>query len=122
MEIIALPAALPGGLDLPALNRRLRAGDVTLDWSAVAADADLAALQALLQGLDLSDTVLNGDTLSEALAPRVIAVLSAATQPLSTGEPSADPPLAQSEPELWQPPEDASPPVQPLPEPVAEVV
>ncbi len=32
---VTLPSALPGEIDLDALNRRLRAGEAQLDWSQV---------------------------------------------------------------------------------------
>ena len=53
-KTIKLPPNLGDGLDLRAINERLRSGEVCLDWSAVEAvqEADLGIL---LSNLDLSD-------------------------------------------------------------------
>src|SRR5688500_12340452 len=51
---IKLPSNLRDGMDLANLNRRLRSGDASLDWSAVET-VEEKDLDALLGGLDLSD-------------------------------------------------------------------
>ncbi len=76
--ILHLPSALPGELDLQDTNRRLRAGEVQLDWSAVE-HAPASALAVLLAGLDLVEQgdLLGISTVSEALASSLLQVLTA---------------------------------------------
>ena len=52
MDIVILPPVLPGELDLQVINRRLRSGEVTLDWSQVK-EAPESYLAVLLAGLDM---------------------------------------------------------------------
>lgn len=52
MNTIILPSLLPGELDLSEVNNRLRACEVTLDWSQVQ-EASPEQLAILLDGLDL---------------------------------------------------------------------
>jgi hypothetical protein len=72
VETILLPSALPGKLNLEAINRQLQAGEVTLDWSNVQAATD-AQLHTLLAGLDLVDQseVLGLATVPDALAEAI---------------------------------------------------
>ncbi|MGH2493411.1 MAG: hypothetical protein ACRDIV_01785, partial [Ktedonobacteraceae bacterium] len=69
MEVVLLPSILPGTLNLPTLNRRLQAGEVTLDWSNVQAATE-AQLHTLLAGLDLVD---GSDALGLATVPDALA-------------------------------------------------
>lgn len=107
MHIIRLPKDLPGGLDLVALNQRLRTGDVGLDWSEVEPDVQPAVLLTLLAGLNLTEHLdqLGAETVTDALAPELMALLAAA--PLDMPEEQAAPTIAASAPTpgLWIPAE-----------------
>jgi|GEM_PF-4588044 len=61
MEILPLPAILPGPLDLAALNQRLRDRQVQLDWSRVISAPD-TALQTLLANINPQDPGLGLET------------------------------------------------------------
>lgn len=61
MEIVPLPALLPGTLDLAALNQRLRDRQAQLDWSRVISAPD-TALQTLLTNIDPQDPLLGLET------------------------------------------------------------
>lgn len=78
MNIIQLPAILPGNLDLAAINQQLLTGDVQLDWSAVVSAPDLE-LAFLLAGIDIcihADMLDAEDsTMSENIAERVSSFL-----------------------------------------------
>lgn len=65
VNIIHLPPVLPGELDIHELNRRLRAGEVSLDWSEVE-EASAKTIASLLAGLDL---VEHGELLGIATVP-----------------------------------------------------
>ena len=65
MNVINLPPVLPGELELEAINRSLRSGEATLDWSQVE-DASLEHLAVLLAGMDL---VEHGEILGIEMAP-----------------------------------------------------
>ena len=81
-DVVRLPAKLSELPPLEALNARLRASAVKLDWSDVASATD-GALAVLLGGLEL-DThadALGIDTVPEALQDRVAAALSSGAAP-----------------------------------------
>jgi len=67
-----LPRVLRPSIDLYELNRRVRDGEVALDWSAVQV-VDTDALEALLEGVDLTQdaSALGLETLSTTLKERV---------------------------------------------------
>ena len=69
METIHLPARLFPNAQLAELNRRLRAGEITLDWSEVSPDLPPAPLAVLLEGLDLVEhfDVIGAATVPDAL-------------------------------------------------------
>ena len=74
---VTLPSALPGEIDLDALNRRLRAGEAQLDWSQVT-EASTAALGALFAGLGWTDDVLGLATVSPPLMAEIASALDVA--------------------------------------------
>ena len=89
MIAVSLPATLPGAHHLADLRRRLVAGMISLDWSAVR-EAPPATLAALLGGLDpLRDVdALGLGTATAALLPALLAALG---QPPPAGWPAALP-------------------------------
>ena len=60
MEILKLPAVLPGTLDLVEINLKLKKGEIQLDWNAVIS-APESALKILLDGIELKDENLIPD-------------------------------------------------------------
>lgn len=105
MNVISLPASLPGLLDLKAVNLALHGGGVTLDWSHVL-EASHDSLTLLLAGLDLVEhnDVLGLDTLPSILMNQVQQVLLAGNthsqHPRSHQKPS------KIAPQVWQPEAD----------------
>lgn len=81
MDIIYLPAVLPGNLDLHLTNRNIYTGNVILDWSNVQA-ASQDALSTLLIGLDLVEhsEQLGLSTIPESLREAILHVLSQSAQ------------------------------------------
>ncbi len=77
MDIVILPPVLPGELDLQVINRRLRSGEVTLDWSQVK-EAPESSLAVLLAGLDLVEhsEILGIETVPDSLSDVVLLTLS----------------------------------------------
>src|SRR5258708_33204926 len=77
VNVINLPQVLPGELDLEAINRSLRSGEVTLNWSRVE-DAPQVHLAVLLAGLDLVEhsEVLGIETVPDSLSDVVLLTLS----------------------------------------------
>lgn len=74
MEIIKLPAVLPGDLDLAAINQQLRDRQIQLDWSEVVS-AGVKYLEILLAGLDFSDdadVLGNYDAISDKIMDEMI--------------------------------------------------
>jgi len=80
VDVVILPPMLPGHAELEAINRQLRMGAVTLDWSQVQAATD-AQLRVLLAGLDL---VEHSDILGLASVPDALA--EAMSQVFSRGQ------------------------------------
>jgi hypothetical protein len=80
VDVVILPSMLPGQAELEAINRQLRMGTVTLDWSQVQAATD-AQLRVLLAGLDL---VEHSDILGLASVPDALA--EAMSQVFSGGQ------------------------------------
>ena len=111
MESVHLPVTLPGGLDLAALNTRLRAGEATLIWTAVET-APAEALATMLQGLDLSDhaDALGLGTIPEWLGDALLGAL--ATTPAGPAGTSLSPPPAHEQPVVWTVP--AAPELPPV--------
>lgn len=77
MNIIQLPAILPGNLDLAAINEQLKNGTAQLDWSSVIS-ANEQHLAVLLNGLNLNDSDdsdvidLENSTMSDNIAKKVV--------------------------------------------------
>ncbi|XZO00711.1 MAG: hypothetical protein ACM65L_19655 [Microcoleus sp.] len=77
MNIIQLPAILPGNLDLAAINEQLKNGTAQLDWSSVIS-ANEQHLAVLLNGLNLNDSDdsdvidLEKSTMSDNIAKKVV--------------------------------------------------
>ena len=74
MNIIQLPAVLPGDLDLAEINQQLKKGTAELDWSSVLSvkEEDLAIL---LNGFsDLDSEVIDSEncTMSDNIAQKVV--------------------------------------------------
>ena len=74
MNIIQLPAVLPGDLDLAEINQQLKNGTAELDWSSVLSvkEEDLAIL---LNGFsDLDSEVIDSEncTMSDNIAQKVV--------------------------------------------------
>ncbi|HEU5226675.1 MAG TPA: hypothetical protein VFU49_02605 [Ktedonobacteraceae bacterium] len=78
MHSVRLPRSLEG-LDLAALNRRLQAGEIGLDWTGVdASSVRTAQLAALLAGLNLIEHIesIGADTIPESLQRQVLVALN----------------------------------------------
>jgi hypothetical protein len=75
MEILKLPAILPGSLDLAQINQQIHAGTHQLDWSAVLS-APQESLKTLLQGFTTPDTPALGFDTSDLSDP-IAALISA---------------------------------------------
>ena len=74
MNIIQLPAILPGNLDLAAINEQLKNRAAQLDWSSVIS-ANEQHLAVLLKGLSLDDSDvidLENPTMSDNIAQKVV--------------------------------------------------
>ncbi|MEG3918541.1 DISARM system helicase DrmA [Microcoleus sp. T3_A4] len=74
MNIIQLPAILPGNLDLAAINEQLKNRTAQLDWSSVIS-ANKQHLAVLLNGLSLDDSDvidLENPTMSDNIAQKVV--------------------------------------------------
>jgi hypothetical protein len=77
MNIIQLPAVLPGNLDLTAINEQLKNRTAQLDWSSVIS-ANEQHLAVLLNGLNLNDSDdndvidLENSTMSDNIAQKVV--------------------------------------------------
>jgi hypothetical protein len=74
MNIIQLPAVLPGNLDLAAINEQLKNRTAQLDWSSVIS-ANEQHLAVLLNGLSLDDSEvidLENSTMSDNIAQKVV--------------------------------------------------
>ncbi|MGB8344831.1 MAG: helicase, partial [Ktedonobacteraceae bacterium] len=101
MDTINLPATIPGKLDLAELNRRLRQGDIALDWSGVC-EASQDQLSTLLDGLDMVEQSeqLGLETVQESLAKAVLQVFT--KQSRARREPRADQ-QAVPAPAVWLP-------------------
>lgn len=111
METLRLPARLPGGLNLGALNMRLRAGELRLDWSDVAPETAPALVNTLLAGLTLTEhlDVIGAETVPEELAVTVMKALEIfASQETELKGLT----LFAGRPGLWSPPESAEEPAE----------
>jgi len=75
MQIMRLPRYFPGELDLGELNRRLKAGEVHLDWTDVEPEIEAEQLEKLFEGLNLAEHIetLGSETISESLMPAIMA-------------------------------------------------
>jgi hypothetical protein len=128
LQLIRLPAQLPGALDLQALNRQLQRGESQLDWSNLQQPTDEVQplLPTLLAKLNLTDhlDLLGGDTMSEDLMLLINAYFKEDPEPVApsnqAGQSDGDaassaPDNDDDEPALWEPPaEEPSQPVGPL--------
>ena len=76
MQTMRLPRH-PEELDLPALNQRLRAGEICLDWTNVETHLSSIQISFLLAGLDLYEqsAIIGIDTVPSFLQQRMLAVL-----------------------------------------------
>lgn len=103
METLRLPAQLPGSFELEALNERLRAGELRLDWSEVAPGAAPTLVNILLAGLNLTDhlDIIGAETVPEALVGTVMKSLEIFAS--QETEPAGPAPFADT-PGLWSPP------------------
>jgi hypothetical protein len=112
VQIIRLPRHLDG-LDLAALNQRLHAGEVRLDWTNVEPNIPVTYLYQLFTGLSLADNIdtIGADTIPLQLQPAIQTVfntLEARTAP-SSPTPDGAPPSPINEPiALWLPPQTTS--------------
>jgi hypothetical protein len=110
MEILRLPAVLPGDLDLTAVNQKLLEGTVQLDWSAVAA-APASALAVLLEGLDLSnhaDALGIGDAIADQIASDLHAYFQQNQAPPTKKKANRKAQAAKVQPALWEQTEPAA--------------
>ena len=98
---IRLPPSVSDGLDLLSLNKRLRVGELALDWSAVKTVAE-KDLDVLLDQLDLSDDAdvlgLDGE-IAEPIA-RLLSDYFEARQPKTSRRKKAAT-TRRSQPQLW---------------------
>src|SRR6266699_7270246 len=127
VNVINLPQVLPGELDLEAINRSLRSGETTLNWSQVE-DAPEVHLAVLLAGLDLVEhsEILGIETVPESLSDGVLRVLlrpeSQSPRPSERKQPTNE----SLSPVVWEPEEQsgvgsAMPPLEEVrPQPVAK--
>jgi hypothetical protein len=95
MQIIQLPAILPGNLDLTAINEQLKNRAAQLDWSSVIS-ANEQHLAVLLNGLSLDDSDvidLENSTISDNIAQKVVHFLNN-HQNIETNPPSILPTLS----------------------------
>ena len=92
MQRILLPPIMPGDFDLAALNARLRAREVTLDWSNVRGVA--ADLAPLLAGLDLAADadVYGALTVPEPLLAFIQATIDGESFTMPVGDINTAPP------------------------------
>ena len=104
MQIIRLPKQLPGELDLTALNQRLRAGEVRLDWSDVEPAVEQQTLSVLFAGLNLADHIedIGATTIPESLMPAILIAFENATAESNGANYDISPP-ASATPQLWLP-------------------
>jgi len=104
---IQLPARLPGNLDLGDINRRLRAGEIDLDWSRVESDVEMVYLRELLAGLQLSQHIefLGAATIADDLQQTILTILNDQQQEEDEDD-GSEPGSLGSTPELWQPAEE----------------
>jgi hypothetical protein len=84
MQIIRLPHHL-NELDLEALNHRLHANEIRLDWTDVAPNIPPTSLERLFAGMNLLDFIdaIGSDTMPERLLPEIqaaFAIVEAQTQ------------------------------------------
>jgi Helicase conserved C-terminal domain len=77
VDVISLPEVLPGELDLAEINRRLRSGEIALDWHNVreAAQEQLSLLLADLDLVEHSDA-LGLETIPDRLVDTIMQVFS----------------------------------------------
>jgi hypothetical protein len=108
MQIIRLSRHLDD-LDLETLNRRIHAGEIGLDWRAVAPDIPPATLQQVLAGLNLAEHIdaIGSDTIPELLYPIILAILDASEPPAISDEQPGSAGSTQVAPALWFPQEQA---------------
>jgi hypothetical protein len=87
VQTIRLPEHHLSDAELSALNERLSKGEISLDWSAVAAEISPAQLRILFNGLNLSDHIelIGSETMPEALQMLTTQVFAE----LPTPEPSS---------------------------------
>jgi hypothetical protein len=78
VQIIRLPQHLPSSKELAQLNRRLRAGEIRLDWRDVTSTSMPGQLESLLKDLDLAEHFdsLGADTVPESLQPAIDAIFA----------------------------------------------
>lgn len=79
MHVIRLPKRLPVTSELVALNKRLRNGEVSLDWSDVEANVEPGQLETLFAGLHLSEHIdlIGAETVPEVIMPALLAAFEA---------------------------------------------
>ncbi len=112
MQIIRLPRQFPGELDLVALNKRLQAGEVRLDWTHVASDIRPEHLETILNGLNLAEHVeiIGGETIPKSLIPLIQDAFQKVEDHANHHDnPDApDVPFVNIAPALWTPPEETA--------------
>src|SRR5260370_11457621 len=75
VQVIRLPGQLPGGMDLTALNQRLRSKEVCLDWSDVEPGVLPEHLEVLFDRLNLTEHIeyIGETTIPDQLMPAILA-------------------------------------------------
>src|SRR5712692_11591423 len=75
VQVIRLPGQLPGGIDLTALNQRLRSKEVCLDWSEVEPGVLPEHLEVLFDRLNLTEHIeyIGETTIPDQLMPAILA-------------------------------------------------
>ncbi len=105
MDSIRLPEDFPGDLDLAALNRRLQAGEVRLDWAGVTARIQPERLETLFSGLNLSEHYeeIGGATVPDALQPTILSVFEELEDSNKPAQAESNGVEINVGPAIWQP-------------------
>ncbi|MFB2835704.1 hypothetical protein [Floridanema evergladense] len=108
MNIILLPAVLPGDLDLAAINQQLKNKTAQLDWSSVVS-APERHLAILLEGLNLVNDAevldLETSTMSDTIAAEIIRFFNnqqKKTKKLNRQKPSQSNPISAKQGNLFE--------------------
>ncbi len=107
MQVIRLPGQLPGGMDLTALNQRLRSKEACLDWSDVEPGVLPEHLEVLFDGLNLAEHIeyIGETTISDRLMPAILAAFeTVGSEPDDQNtEGTSNETTASAVPALWLP-------------------